>query len=120
MALHLITTLLHLGKAVGAAAQGDSAQVAGELMKTVVSIVPGNDLITGAVTGHAIDLVTGKEEITNAHMNIAAHIAPQAAHSAFDSVSDAIDAMGNGDGVADLGDIVEGVHHLLGSIFDSF
>jgi hypothetical protein len=116
MALHLIGTLVHLGKAAAATAQGNSAQVAGELAKAAISTIPGGSLITGAVTGHAIDLVTGKAEITDAHMNIAAH----SAHNALDSISDAIDTMGNGNGVADLGDIVEGVGHLLGSIFDSF
>lgn len=112
MALHLIATALHLGEAAVGIATGNSAQCLGGLVKSAASIIPGGSLVASAVLGHVTDLSTGQAELTDAHMNMAAH----SAHNALNSVSDAIDAMGNGDGVADIGDIAD----FIGGIFDSF
>ena len=98
MAFHLIPTLFHLGETVVGVATNNSDQVTGGLVKTVASLVPGGSIVASAALKggeHTVNFVEN-------HAHNALHV---------------IDDMGNGDGVADLGDIAEGVHHFFGSIF---
>jgi hypothetical protein len=102
--MNLLGIGLHLGNALIGVATGDGTKVLGSVLKATSSAVDGG-IIGSMVAGHATDLATGEAPVTGGHIMAGLN---------------GIDALGNQDGVTDLNDIGEIIHHAVEGIGDLF
>ena len=99
MAFHLIGTVWHLGATIGHAVSGNAPAAAEEGFKAVASLIPGGGLAANVVLGAMAD------------QNI--DLAAQVGNSVVNNAGDWIDNFGDGNGVAELSDIFDGLTNLF-------
>ena len=99
MALHLWGTVWHLGASIGHAVSGNSPAATAEGIKAVASLIPGGGLAAGVVLGAVAD------------QNV--DLAAQVGNSVVNNAGNWIDNFGDGDGVAELSDIFDGLANFF-------
>lgn len=102
--MNLFGVAMHLGNAVIGITTGDGTKVIGSVLKATSSAVDGG-IVGNAIAGHLTDLATGEAPITGSHIIAGLN---------------AIDNLGNQDGVTDvndLGNIVGDIFEGIGNLF---
>lgn len=113
MALHLLGTVYHLGETAVHAFSGNGPKAFAGAVKTVASIIPGGGMLAHVVIGKVVDTAivdgqgplagqiarnawNGREDISDID---------DAIDDTVDKIQSSIDAMGDGDGIAEISDI---------------
>ena len=92
------------------------------MVKTGASLIPGGSLVVGVVAGQVIDeaIIHGStktlEQVGRNVLATSSDDIMDACQDALDTCQDVVEAIGNGDGLEEIGNVIEGVGDSLGDL----